>query len=366
MKRLLNLLLLTIICCSYSIQLNAQEYRQYSLRGLVSIYQIQKDSSELEDLLPLVLQILNTAEKEYDNQDTVYAKIVHRLAKIYDEMDSLNQAINYYQIAKKIQEQKIPEQLSYAITLGDLGLAYYYVGEDLLVIEQLWLKGIGIYKKVLGEHHPLYATGLNYLSNLYADMGEMDKSIFYFKKTVALRKEILGPKHLDYARSLNNLGSLYWDTGAYIDALPLYEEELEIRKEVLGAKSPKYLLNLSDIGSLYSDIGDLDQALVFSRMALEIRKETLGENGTEYSASLNNLGNLYIKKGNYEEALLYLRLALKITKEKLGEKTQTMRGFLIIWPLSIGKWGVMKRLYLFLLRPRIFAKKYWEKNILIM
>ncbi|MBK6877855.1 MAG: tetratricopeptide repeat protein [Ignavibacteria bacterium] len=71
-----------------------------------------------------------------------------------------------------------------------------------------------IYKEILGENHPYYATSLNNLAGLYFATGNYEKAEQMFHEALRIRKEIWGENHPDYAASLNNLAGLYEEIGS--------------------------------------------------------------------------------------------------------------------------------------------------------
>jgi tetratricopeptide (TPR) repeat protein len=73
----------------------------------------------------------------------------------------------------------------------------------------------------------------------------------YFKKMVSqpfyvqalnLRQELLGERHPLVATSLNNLANLYNSIGNYSQAEPLYVQALEIFEEGLGKEHPNTII----------------------------------------------------------------------------------------------------------------------------
>jgi tetratricopeptide (TPR) repeat protein len=94
--------------------------------------------------------------------------------------------------------------------------------------EPLYLQAKEIQKKVLGENHPLYATSLNNLAELYNSMGEHAKAEPLHLQAKEIQKKVLGENHPSYATSLNNLAALYYSMGENAKAEPLFLEAVKI------------------------------------------------------------------------------------------------------------------------------------------
>jgi CHAT domain-containing protein/Tfp pilus assembly protein PilF len=177
-----------------------------------------------------------------------------------------------------------------------------------------------LYKEVLGERHPHYASSLNNLAVLYQAMGEHRKALPLLQQALRLRREVQGERHPNYAQSLSNLAGLYQVTGEYGKALPLYQQALGLYKEVLGERHPHYASSLNNLAALSKAMGEPGKALPLLQQALRLRKEVLGERHPDYASSLHNLAGLYQALGEHGKALPLYEQALRLYKEVRGER----------------------------------------------
>ncbi len=60
------------------------------------------------------------------------------------------------------------------------------------------------------------------------------------REAIQIFRSLLGEDHPSYASSLNDLGTLYQDRGDYRRAEPLFRRSLEIYKKALGEDHPFY------------------------------------------------------------------------------------------------------------------------------
>ena len=69
--------------------------------------------------------------------------------------------------------------------------------------EPLYERALAIVERALGPAHPLTATNLNNLAELYRAQGRLDEAEPLLQRTLAIRERALGPDHPDTAQSLN-------------------------------------------------------------------------------------------------------------------------------------------------------------------
>jgi tetratricopeptide (TPR) repeat protein len=317
-KNKMKKILFFLTCILFCVKLTAQEndsLSRFSIAELDSLFKIQKKPVEQ---LPYALAILKKGEKELDNSDTAFAKILFKAGDTYQKLRDWPNATNYLEKAIAIWQEKMPLNPGHANCLHSLGNLWYYLGkyED---TKKYWQLCFETRKKVLGEEHPDYARSLGNLGVLYYQMGDYESAELYYKQTLAITMKIMGKEHPNYAASLNNLGVLYNDMGDYKSAETYYKQALVIKKIVLGESHPEYVGSLHNLGALYYKMGDYKSAETYYKQAMSIRKSVLGEMHPDYASSLNNLGTLYFKNGDYKSTESYYKQALSIRKNVLGE-----------------------------------------------
>jgi CHAT domain-containing protein/tetratricopeptide (TPR) repeat protein len=206
----------------------------------------------------------------------------------------------------------------YATSLNNLGALYHAIG-DYVRAEPLLRQAMEIMKKAVGEDHPRYATNLNNLATLYLDMGDRRRAEPLLRRALDTWRNAVGEDHTDYATSLNNLAALYQTDSDYAQAERLHRSVLEIRKKAVGEDHPDYATSLNNLAELYRHTGDNARAEPLHQKALEIRKKALGEDHPDYANSLNNVGMLYQAMGDYRRAEPLHQKALEIRKKAVGE-----------------------------------------------
>jgi tetratricopeptide (TPR) repeat protein len=85
------------------------------------------------------------------------------------------------------------------------------------------------------------------------EQGQTREAFPLAQKALDIRKRLLGEHHPDYATSLNNLAALYRSRGEYAEAEPLLRQARDVTKEALGEHHPDYGTTLSSLASVYRD-----------------------------------------------------------------------------------------------------------------
>ena len=136
-------------------------------------------------------------------------------------------------------------------------------------------RALAIWEKALGPEHPLFATSLNNLANLYREKGDYVRAEPLHLRALMIWEKALGPDHRIVASSLNDVANMYREKGEYVKAEPLYLRALAIREKALGPEHPAVALLLNDLAVLYRAKGDITQAVRLLTRANDIREHNL-------------------------------------------------------------------------------------------
>ena len=214
---------------------------------------------------------------------------------------------------------------SYQIISAEAGNILNRTGQYLTVrgqysnVETILLKSIDIYEQVFEKIHPIVATCLNNLADVYYDQGHFNQAEPLYARAYEIRKLCFNNKHPDIAESLNNLAVVYQAKGHYLKAEPLLLEALEIYKQYFGDDHLNVGTTLYFLAGLYLDQGYYRKAEPLFERSLEIKKRHLGEVHPDVASGLNNFAELYLSQGNYTKAEQLYKAALEICKFCLGD-----------------------------------------------
>jgi CHAT domain-containing protein/tetratricopeptide (TPR) repeat protein len=214
---------------------------------------------------------------------------------------------------------------------------------------------------IAGKDHPLTATALFALGQIYTLQGKLDEAETSLKRVLAIREKALGPDHPEVAAALDRLGQIAITRGSYAVAESTLQRALVIQERAVGAdhhdtamtrvalgrirqaqarygeaealferalaslrKSPEPQTRMlaatviNNLAVVAQDQGQLALAETRLREALAIQEKMLGPESLAVGNYLNNLADVHVRQGRYAEAEGLLKRSLKITEKTLG------------------------------------------------
>ena len=100
--------------------------------------------------------------------------------------------------------------------------------------EQLYLQAMRIWRELLGEKHPDFATCLNNLALLHYRQGNYDIAESFIHQSIKIRRKSLGENHPDLVESIRVLASLYDLKGNRKASESLHKQLMTIRRSRVG------------------------------------------------------------------------------------------------------------------------------------
>lgn len=325
------------------------------LRNKADIYEKSGAFENAIELLQLVVKE-QFAKDEFSPESFNSLLALARMYKIAGKYDN---AIENYQLVVKNTRKKHGEDKIYALSLIQLGLAYFETG-IFSKSEKTYLEAIEIFKKLDEENSAEYATLINNLAVLYYNKGEFYTAEKIYLQAKELRERTIGKNHPDYALTLNGLAVLYQESGNFKKAEPLYVEALELINKkgldnsikftiltnlgelyaftgkfnqaadtysiayktgmkIFGQNSPDFARLLKKIAGFYKSVGQFGMSDTLYTECILAIKNSVGKNHPDYASALNNRGELYMQMKDYPRAENDLFEAAALTKKIYGE-----------------------------------------------
>ena len=206
--------------------------------------------------------------------------------------------------------QALGDRYGQGVQLGDLGNAYYSLGQVDCAIKN-YRQALAIAREI-GDRHG-EGNHLNNLGLVYADLGQVDRAIACHEKALAIAREI--GDHRGEGNRLGNLGLAYADLGQVNRAIDYLEEALAIAREIGDRRGEGN--RLGNLGLAYAELRQVDRAIDYHEQALTIARE-IGDHRMEGNA-LGNLGLAYAELGQMNRAIQYYEQALAISRE-IGDR----------------------------------------------
>lgn len=146
--------------------------------------------------------------------------------------------------------------------------------------------------------------GLHNLGITYYNIGDFEKTIQYFLKSLRIEEGRNNIKGM--AQAYNNLGIVFDEIGRKNKALEYYQRSLAIKEEY---NDSLFMANtISNIGYIYLEMKEISKALEYFNRSLSLDKLLNNEEGIV--KSLNNIGESYTVLEKYDSALYFFNQSL--------------------------------------------------------
>jgi serine/threonine protein kinase len=170
-----------------------------------------------------------------------------------------------------------------------------------------------------GDKPVVEASIRDMLGSVYAELGELDRSIHHLERAVELRSEALGAAHPDTLGSRSRLAGQLRRRGELGASEDMLVDVLETQRKVLGGEDVGVLVSELRLGQLRLEQGRHDQALEILSAANERARRALPRNSPTAINLLNALAIATQASGRDAEAESYFREALARRRASRGD-----------------------------------------------
>jgi tetratricopeptide (TPR) repeat protein len=211
--------------------------------------------------LVLTKQLFGARSFEYAQALTVLSMVHSGLKAFPEARKAIGEALA---IMEELGLQQHEEYGSTLLVLGRLDSGQGRYKEALVILNQA--------KAVLAQHKEWNAYGalLTDMGICHKELQQWSKAIACYKESVEHCRNLYGNNHPQYATTLNNLAWIFANLKQYEEAIPRLEEALAVRLRVFGVQhgctveSAKKLTKVRHLAA-QSDRGAIDVAVVQSQ-----------------------------------------------------------------------------------------------------
>ena len=192
---------------------------------------------------------------EYDNDSFTHGAMRNELGAFYKGQGRFPEAARCFRDALSLFERHAPPgNPAVATAVNNLAGALRLDGK-LREAEELFLRCLDLYAATVGTRHLLYAAGLNNLSLIFLDRGELGRAAELQDVAAEILRGL--PENRDeFAVSLINLGALRQKLGDPEAAEALLDEAVRLFRTELGTDTPHYHAALNGRGVARYGRGD--------------------------------------------------------------------------------------------------------------
>jgi len=227
------------------------------------------------------------------------------LGLAYFYLGEPRKSIKFYEQALQISRE-VGDRRGEGNQLGNLGTVYSVLGDSRKAIEY-YDQALQISREVRNRRGE--GTALSNLGNDYFRLGDPQKAIEYYDQALEISREI-GDRRGEGNR-VGKLGIAYFGLGDPQKAIEFYDQALEISREIGDLQGEGY--HLGNLGNAFSDLGEFRKAIEYCDQALKISRE-IGDRRNE-GVHLGNLGNAYYRLSDHQKAIGFYDQALSVTRE---------------------------------------------------
>ncbi len=330
--------LLIILLCQEGI---AQQQRSSFIVKLDQIASEPYSASSIKRLKSL----LDEYSETFAVEDSITARILHRLADFYRLGEDYGQAISLLQNSIRINRSKLAgtDESYLANSYFNMGLYHSLLGMDedalkfydsCLFYTQKYPKkseeAIFTYNKLahfyvesgdfqrgidLADYGLALSEGMESMqvplllaqkSNALIGLGEIDQAEQVIHQALNIRKAQQDPGTASLL--LSTQAQVYKNKGQLHEAISKYERAYQLNIQVNDAINA--ISNLNNLGLIYEDnLGDPAKGLHYYQRALEMAKQIGNQN--QVALVMNNLGTLFFYISEYSKAASYYQKGLE-------------------------------------------------------
>ena len=218
--------------------------------------------------------------------------------------------------------QRLKDRTGEGAALGNLGIAYYSLGETQDAI-QFYEQALLIYRDIGDRRAEGYALGN--LGVAYGDLGETQRAIQFYEQQLTIVRE-LGDRRGE-GGVLGNLGIANYSLGETQRAIQFYEQALLIARELGDRRGEGSALG--NLGSAYKNLGETQRAIEFYEQQVTIVRE-IGDHRGEGNA-LWNVSLALNQLGKRTEAIQHAEQSLIIREQIEDPNAAKVRAQLAEW-----------------------------------
>jgi tetratricopeptide (TPR) repeat protein len=256
------------------------------------------------------------SEKEID-------EICNQLGPLMMQNGSFNQALRLFQKSLSLRERsKEPDgsngnnPLQIASVMQNIGIVLQNM-DDLEESLNYLKKALILREKKIGLYNSDTSDSYNSIGDVYFALEAYEEALEMYNMALSVERKVHGVNHSRTATLFYNVGKVMTAIGRTDEALANLQQALTIRQEILGEDSEDVASTYECMAATFSGIGDHEEALAKFKTALSIH-ENLHSDGTKIAGLCNNIAMTYCDKEDFRHSLIYFERAKDLYGKLLG------------------------------------------------
>lgn len=271
---------------------------------------LREGGRELSDALARDLADEAIRETRAAGDDGATARILSIRGDLLSSRGLLDEAEDAFRAALELRQESVPESLSVALSLDDLG-GLALARSDLDAAEELFLRARELRVRQAPDSAVLNVSTTR-LATVAAHRGDLDRAQEGFQSVVE-RTERLAPESESLADALTNLGNVAFFRADLDTAQALFERARDLFARLVP-DSLAFARSSNAVGAVALRRGDLEAAEEGFGRALELR-ERLAPDSLDLARSLNNVALVELERGDLAGAQTLLARSLSVKEQ---------------------------------------------------
>ena len=212
-----------------------RELSRAAINDLSEVYSVKEDLESLEKSAAL-LQAMCSMENEDEVKDLCQAKAMQVWIKWkrgeIDSAEAICQEI--LALAPFAGKHEFAMRAGATKSLGALLFQKGHAEEAL----SMMMSGLRDYEKAYGANHPTTLQLEMNIAFVLLELGRIDESSKYYEQIIELSTKSYGDLSFDLAIALSSYAGLHRKLGNYEKAIPLFDRSIKIREAIQGSNHP--------------------------------------------------------------------------------------------------------------------------------
>lgn len=311
MLRHIFIILVIVFSASY---LHSQEWKKYD-----ALFEKEYSAANWQTAERHGIDCLKAAEKECAKADSGYEKSLHNLAIVYEAMDSLQLALNYWSELFKIQTTRMEKiDPNFGMVVTSYSDMYRSIREPKLALTT-YKKVVERLKKVKAVDNSIYYE----LSTIYSNECVAFYSTAPAKSDetkLAETKQQYGETSDEYLHMLDSLGVASKTMAQFAKAKSFFIEGRKVRNSSGKNKSEEYARTCTNLAYIYFIGQKPDSSIFYYSEGIEAWKKYGKTNNSDYAEALLYHVMSYQFKQDWAKCCELYEEALPVVKSVFGEE----------------------------------------------
>ncbi len=221
-----------------------------------------------------------------------------------------------------LENEEVCQVINLSSVYADLGVLYRSMGDGEKAVSY-YQKSIDLIKDSGLDAPHLLGSSIAMLGAYLTYEGPYEEGLQYLEEAISLMKT--GPEESwdfnEIASAYNNMGSGYKRLGLYDKAMECFQQSIDLHEAHPSSKigDGELLAPLINICSLYSVNKEFEKARPYIERAMELTKKSYGETHPKTASCYGELGYILAMTGHMDEGVEYIHKSIDINTHFYGE-----------------------------------------------